>query len=96
MKVLIIRLSSIGDIILTTPVIRSLANYSPEFEIHFLVKSKFKETLEHHPKISKLHCFDGNLLETILQLRKEKFDFILDLHNNIRSFFIRLSLQRPV
>lgn len=88
-KFLIIRLSSIGDIILTTPVIRCLKNQLKEAEIHFLVKKQFLPVISANPYIDKFHCFDNNLSSIKKTIREENFDYIIDLHNNIRSFIIK-------
>jgi len=88
-KFLIIRLSSIGDIILTTPVIRCLKNQSEKADIHFLVKKQFFQVIASNPYIDKIHCYNNNLSSLIRILREEHYDYIIDLHNNIRSFIIR-------
>ena len=92
-KILIIRLSSIGDIVLTTPVLRSLRACFPESQIHYLIKAQYQELLEYCPHIDQLHVFRGNLRETIPQLRAEKYDVIIDLHKNLRSHLIRWGLS---
>ena len=92
-KVLVIRLSSIGDIVLTTPVIRCLKQQLPDTEVHFAVKEAFLPVIKANPYIDKLHVFKGNLRELILSLRKEKFDYIVDLHNNQRTFLIKSLLH---
>jgi lipopolysaccharide heptosyltransferase II len=94
-KILIIRLSSIGDIVLTSPVIRSLRNCLPESRIHFLTKKAYAPLLAHHPGITRLHLFEGNMKATVEELRAEGFDLILDLHRNIRSRIIKTRLGVP-
>lgn len=91
-KILIIRFSSIGDIVLTTPVIRCVKKQIENVELHYLTKKQFQEIIEHNPYIDKKHYFENNLQEIIAELRKEKFDLILDLHNNIRTLFIKTQL----
>ncbi|MBK9107554.1 MAG: glycosyltransferase family 9 protein [Saprospiraceae bacterium] len=86
-KILILRFSSIGDIILTTPVIRCLKQQT-EAEIHYLTKSKFSELLADHPQIDKLWTFERDWTEIKTALLTEKFDLIIDLHKNIRSYHI--------
>lgn len=81
MKVLVIRFSSIGDIILTTPVLRVLKNRL-EDEVHFLTKPSFRFLLEHNPHVDRIWEYSKNVIE---ELKKEKFDLIIDLHHNIRS-----------
>jgi len=91
-KFLIIRFSSIGDIILTTPVIRSLRKAYPHSEIHYLTKHKYSEVLQHNPHINKFLYLKKSLYQTISELKSEKYDAIFDLHNNLRTNFIALTL----
>lgn len=94
-KILIIRFSSIGDIVLTTPVIRCIKQQKPEIEIHFLTKSSFKNILENNPYLTKIHTIEKDVKEVIEQLQKENFDFVVDLHNNIRSMQTKKALGKP-
>ncbi len=94
-KFLIIRFSSIGDIVLTTPVIRCLKLQYPNAEIHFVVKKKFKTVVEHNPYIDRLHLLDGNLDELVTTFKNEHFDYIIDLHKTLRSYLLRFKLWRP-
>lgn len=92
-KILIIRLSSIGDIILTTPVVRCLKKQYPDCQIHYLTKPSFENILKDNPYIHTVHNYnDKNLLKN---LQAQNFSYILDLHNNIRSFFIKKILKKP-
>ncbi len=84
-KYLVIRFSSIGDIVLTTPVIRSLKEQVEEAEVHFLTKPQFSNILENNPNVDKVHSLKESFSETISDLKEECFDYIIDLHNNIRS-----------
>lgn len=84
-KILIIRFSSIGDIILTTPIIRATKEQL-NAEIHFVTKKGFKDIIAANPNISKVHTFNDSVNEIIRDLKAEKFDLIIDLHKNIRSF----------
>jgi ADP-heptose:LPS heptosyltransferase len=93
-KVLIIRFSSIGDIVLTTAVIRCLKKQIPGIEIHYLIKKQYHEILGSNPYISKFWLFNDNFQELIPKLRAEKFDHIIDLHKNLRSFYVRFKLKR--
>jgi ADP-heptose:LPS heptosyltransferase len=95
MKVLIIRFSSIGDIVLTTPVVRCLKQQHPEVKIHYLTKAVFWPLLTYNPHITKLHLFNDNLDQVIEELRAEDFDFIIDLHNNLRTARVKKALDVP-
>jgi ADP-heptose:LPS heptosyltransferase len=94
-KVLIIRLSSIGDIVLTTPVIRCLKTQLPGAEVHYLTKTSNLPLLRANPYITKTWEFRNNFSELIPLLKKEGFDFIADLHKNLRSQYVRFCLNQP-
>src|ERR1019366_5435200 len=94
-KILIIRFSSIGDIVLTTPVIRCLKEQRPEIEIHYLTKNSFKGILENNPHISKIHTIEKDVNEISDELKKENFDLVIDLHRNIRSIQAKRILGKP-
>jgi ADP-heptose:LPS heptosyltransferase len=94
-KILIIRFSSIGDIVLTTPVIRCVKQQVPGAEVHFAVKKAFLPVVEANPHIDKIHVLENDLGDLIRRLKAEKFDFIADLHCNLRSFRVRASLRAP-
>jgi heptosyltransferase-2 len=92
MKILIVRLSSIGDIILTTPVIRCLKKQLPGVELHYLTRSAFKVFMENNPYIDHCHYVDKKLDEVIPSLKKERFDLVVDLHHNIKTLKLKLAL----
>lgn len=94
-RFLIIRLSSIGDVVLTTPVIRYLKNQVPKAEIHFLVKPAFRRVLEGNPYIHQIHEYDKeHLRELVSTLQAEGFDYIIDLQKNLRSASLKRKLRR--
>ena len=95
LKILVIRFSSIGDIVLTTPVIRALKQQLPGARVHFLTKLRFEPVLKSNPYIDKLWLYDQNFNEIIPRLKAERFDYIVDLHKNFRSTYVRLLLGRP-
>ncbi len=84
-KFLIIRFSSIGDIVLTTPVIRCLKQQVPESEIHFLVKDQFRSVVEHNPYIDRVHVLAHSRELMYEELLTEDYDFVIDLQHNSRS-----------
>lgn len=89
MKILIIRFSSIGDIVLTTPVIRCLKKRYPTAELHFCTKRKYEDLLRSNPYIDKFHYLENSLGCLTKQLIYEKFDVVIDLHNSLRSNLIK-------
>ena len=93
-KFLIIRFSSIGDIVLSTPIVRCLKKQVANAEVHFLTKKSFKEIIEHNPYIDKKIYFDDDLDVTVKQLKAENYDYIIDLHHNLRTFLIKLRLMK--
>lgn len=95
MKLLIIRFSSIGDIVLTTPVLRCIRRQYPDAEIHFLVKQSFKPVIAHNPYINVIHTLDNDLNENIEALKKIRFDYIIDLHRNLRTMRVKKGLDAP-
>ncbi|NNE14259.1 MAG: glycosyltransferase family 9 protein [Saprospiraceae bacterium] len=90
-KVLIIRFNSIGDLVLTTPVIDAL--YDNDFEIHYLVKEVFSSILIPNPKVKKVWTLDDNLSAVVKDLKKQNFNFVIDLHNNFRSKKVASALK---
>ncbi len=92
MKILVLRFSSIGDIVLTTPVLRALAQQVPGAQVHFATKPAYRGLLEPNPYVARVHCLTGSLGELVRELRAEQFDYIIDLHNNLRTRLIKLRL----
>ncbi|ULQ53078.1 glycosyltransferase family 9 protein [Flavihumibacter fluvii] len=93
MKILIIRFSSIGDIVLTTPVIRCLKQQVENIEIHYLTKKNYEPVLAANPYIHQLHFLDADIQETIDRMLEEEFDLVIDLHHNLRSLRIKNALK---
>lgn len=94
-KILIIRFSSIGDIVLTTPVMRCLKIQQPGTEIHYLTKSVFEPLLQANPYIDKIYSIKNNVKEVLAELKNENYDHIIDLHKNFRSLQTLLGLRKP-
>lgn len=91
MKVLIIRFSSIGDIVLTTPVIRCVREQAGA-EVHFLTKAGFASLLSANPYVSKLWTIEKDIAEVFPDLLAESYDHIIDLHANLRTLELRTRL----
>lgn len=92
LKILILRFSSIGDIVLTTPVIRNLKAQLKDVEIHYATKESYKSILEANPYINKIHTLGDSLNELVRALREENYDYIIDLHHNLRTLIIKTRL----
>lgn len=93
MKILILRFSSIGDIVLTTPVVRAIKTQMPEADLHYAVKKQYRSLLESNPYIDRVHVLDNSLGALIEELKREQFDFVVDLHHNVRTLRVKTGLQ---
>ncbi len=91
-KILIIRFSSIGDIVWTTPVIRAVKTQLKDVELHYCTKKRYASLLEANPYIDKFHYLEDSLNDLVKELKTEKFDYIVDLHRNIRTSIIKFRL----
>ncbi|OPX27630.1 MAG: lipopolysaccharide heptosyltransferase II [Candidatus Cloacimonas sp. 4484_140] len=99
MKVLFIRFSSLGDVLLTTPIIRTFCTHFQNAEIHFLTKKQFAPLLEYNPFIDTLISFDSeneSMLQLIIRLQKEHYTHIIDLHDKLRSALIKRFVRGKV
>lgn len=94
MKVLIVRFSSIGDIVLTTPVVRCLKQQVDNIEIHYLTKNNFISVIENNPYIDKIHTIGNDLKSLIPLLKQENFDLVIDLHHNVRTLRLKYFLGK--
>ncbi|MFY0650661.1 MAG: glycosyltransferase family 9 protein [Cyclobacteriaceae bacterium] len=94
-KILIIRFSSIGDIVLTTPVIRILKTQLENVELHYFCHQDYVQLLIANPHIDKIHLLKGSLGQAIHVLKQEKFDYVIDLQKNFKSFLVKFSLGAP-
>ncbi|MBP6825327.1 MAG: glycosyltransferase family 9 protein [Saprospiraceae bacterium] len=94
MKILVLRFSSIGDIVLTTPVVRCLKQQTGA-EVHFLTKTAYEQILLPNPHIDRVFSFQKDVREVLPALQAERYDLVVDLHRNLRSFHVKWSLGRP-
>ncbi|MBN2355607.1 glycosyltransferase family 9 protein [candidate division KSB1 bacterium] len=91
-KILVIRLSSIGDILLTTPLLRHLRQRFQHADIDFIVKKQYADLLRTNPHLSHLLLFDQKSKHELSRMRaeilKNDYDLILDIHKNFRSIYL--------
>lgn len=87
-KILVIRLSSFGDIILAFPLLKKLREKFPGSEIHFLTKKNYAEVISLNRDVNKVVYLSGSLNETRAEVSKENYDLIIDIHKNFRSLFV--------
>lgn len=92
MKFLVIRFSSIGDIVLASPVLRCLKKQVTTSEVHFLTKKSFSAVTIANPYVDKFFYYDKDVNSTIALLKEEEYDYIIDLHNNFRSIKVKRAL----
>ena len=94
-KILILRFSSIGDIVLTTPVVRCIKEQVPGAEVHYCTKKAFQSIVANNPYVDKVHVLGDKLGDLVQELKAENFDFVVDLHNNLRTRIIKTRLGKP-
>ena len=83
-----------GDILLTTPVLRSLKTKFPDSEIHFVTKKKYKQIIQNNIYVDNIIFLEGSFFEMVSKLRKQNYDFVVDLHKNAKTLFIKLLLYK--
>src|SRR4051794_11717519 len=96
-KILLIRLSSLGDIILTSPLAQELRNKYPDAKIDFLVRKEYADIVMQFPWVSEVIVIDTSkgsdeIWRINRELQQRNYDHVLDLHNNIRSRLLRKNL----
>jgi ADP-heptose:LPS heptosyltransferase len=94
-KILVVRFSSIGDIVLTTPILRCIKAQLPGSEVHYITKVAFKGILQPNPYIDKIFTIQHSISEVLPLLKTEKYDYVVDLQNNLRSLALRCKLGKP-
>ena len=95
MKILVVRFSSIGDVVLTTPIVRCLKQQIPNATIHFITKKNFVSLIDQNPNIDKIIAIQSSINEVISDLKKEKYDWVIDLHKNVRTLSLKQKLKVP-
>lgn len=94
LKILVVRFSSIGDIVLTTPVVRMLKKQL-NAQVHFLTKSAYVSLLKNNPYIDSVYQIQNSITEVIADLKKEKYHYVIDLHSNLRTQILKFRLGMP-
>ena len=109
MKVLIVKISALGDVVHALPVLTYLKSVDPAVEIDWLVEKSFAPLLEGHPLIRRVHALEmkalrrqgwtkavSGVLAVIKELRREKYDLVLDLQGNSKSGLFTLLSGAPL
>jgi lipopolysaccharide heptosyltransferase II len=99
-NILIARLSSIGDIILTTPLVRCVRLKYPDARISFLVKKKFASLVINNPHINEVLTYNDSagkseLARITREIKHKRFDWFIDIHKSLRTSYIRLNIRFP-
>lgn len=81
--------------VLTTPVVRCLKKQIATAELHYLTKASFRPILSANPFVDTIHCLGDSLETTLRQLAAEDFDYVIDLHHNLRSWKVKKALGKP-
>lgn len=92
MKILVVRFSSIGDIVLTSSVVRALKQQLSNIELHYLTKEQFAPIVSDNPHIDSVFTLQKSIDEVVNELKKENYDWVIDLHNNIRTTSLKRKL----
>ena len=95
------RLSSAGDVLLTSPLLKIMKTREPASEIHYVVKERYSDLIRNNPNVSRLHLVQNaptfyDLKNLHQKLLEENFDTTLDLHNNFRSIYLRKGTSKDV
>lgn len=88
-RILIIRFSSIGDIILTTPVVRVLRAKYPEADIRFVTKPQFAELVDSNPHLNGVFKLEAGIKDLANELKVFNPDLVVDLHHNLRTRILK-------
>ncbi len=92
MKILVIRFSSLADIVLATPIVRILKTQLDEVVVHFATELQYKNIMENNPYIDTIYYLDKNLATLMKELKIEKYDCVIDLQNSFDTRIIKWKL----
>lgn len=94
MKILVVRFSSIGDIVLTTPILRCIKQQLQNVELHYITKHNFLSVIENNIYVDKVFTIKDSLKDALPQLKKENYDYVIDLHHNVRTLRLKTALGK--
>ncbi|MDD3049948.1 MAG: glycosyltransferase family 9 protein [Candidatus Cloacimonetes bacterium] len=92
MNIILLRLSSIGDIVLTEPIIKQLKTHFPDSHLTFLTKKSYVDLLSSFSGIDQIIGWDGKI--SSIKSIDRKFDLVIDLHKKLNTFMISLFLKK--
>jgi len=94
LKILVVRFSSIGDIVLTTPLLRCIKKQLKDAELHYITKQIFLPVIENNIYLDKIYSIKTSIYEVVSLLKKENYDYIIDLHHNSRTLKLKAALGK--
>jgi lipopolysaccharide heptosyltransferase II len=99
-KTLVIRFSSIGDLVLASPLLRVLRTKFPGSEIDMLTRADYADLVRSNPNLNVTFAYDRDtglrgLLVLAWRLRGEGYDLVVDIHNSLRSRIVRWIVRAP-
>ena len=92
-KILIIRFSSMGDVILALPVASAVKHDNPEVTVDFLTRKEYALMFDQFPAVDTTYAFDGNMRPLLKELKKAKYDTVIDLQKNPRSIIMTIGIN---
>jgi heptosyltransferase-2 len=91
--ILVVRFSSLGDVILTTPLLRTIRRAHPDADVTFVTKRAYAEVLTESPYVTRLVTLEpGESVRTLAARLRAPFAWRLDLHGSLRSYALRMLL----
>lgn len=93
-RILVVRFSSLGDLILITPLLRSIRQRHPRAHVTLVTRAEYASLFVQNPRVDELVTWDGRepLTGLIAKLRTTRWTHRLDLHGSLRSRWIRFRL----
>lgn len=105
-SILVIRLSSLGDVVLTTPIVRQLQRSFPQAFVDVMVAERFSEVYAHNPRVRRIWSamgsttvdtdLDKRKLEILETVPQGKYDLVVDLQHSMQSAAIRRGMGNAV
>lgn len=92
-RILVIRFSSMGDVVLTSPVTRELSRIYPDAELDFLTHEDYAPLARALPGVAAVQCFEPGpgLWRLVSRLRERRYDLVIDLHGSLRSWLVTMA-----
>lgn len=91
-KILILQFASIGDVVLSSPVIRCVKKQMLQAEVHVCTRLAYQPIVAFNPHVSGCHYLDRNMIALVRELRHEQFDYVVDLQNDFTTACIKAAL----